>query len=204
MANNSDTERRRKSCISRTPTCAGRTLTAYLAFFLVLSLSPNNCLAESSIKLAEPSKRAYRCGNAYTDSEEEAKAHGCKLVSADPSVLEQLNAHGRYREIAANQNLKIFVDTSKTVKEGLLLKSWSVLSYNRPQAISSSDSYQSVQSLEYYDCNARTSATKRQVYYKDKIAQGEVVGSIDLPFKFEQDPPGSMGELLIKRMCADN
>lgn len=175
-----------------------------LAWWVALAqtLGMQNLSAEVSIKLREPSKTAFRCGNAYTDNEEEAKAHGCKLVSADPSVLEQLNAQGRYREVAANQNLKIFVDISKTVKEGFLLKSWSVLSYNRPQAMSSGDTYQSVQSLEYYDCNARTSATKRQVYYKDKIAQGEVVGSIDLPFKFEQDPPGSMGELVLRTVCA--
>lgn len=182
-----------------TAQCAFRQPCLLIGMFLILAIP---CAAvEPSIKLAEPSKLAYRCGNAYTDNEEDAKARGCKLVSADPSVLEQLGAYGRYREIAANKNLKIFIDQSKAVKEGLLLKSWSILSYNKPQAMSGNDTYQSVQSLEYYDCTTRNSGTKRQVYYKDKIAQGEVVGSIDLTLKLAQDPPMSMGELVIQHLC---
>jgi hypothetical protein len=156
---------------------------------VVVIFAAQRANAEASIKLAEPSKTAYRCGNTYTDNEEEAKVRGCKLVSADPSVQDQLTTYGHYREIAGNKSLKIFVDKSKVVKEGLLLKSWSVLSYNKPQPLPNSGSHQSVQSLEYYDCDARASATKRQVYYKDKIAHGVVMGSIDLGLKLEQAPP---------------
>ena len=184
--------------------CHGRKRMSFWALLLAglpLTCAVQQAKADTAIKLPEPSKLAYRCGNAFTDNEEEAKARGCKQVSADPTLLEQLSPYGRYREVAANNNLKIFIDKSKVVKEGKLLKSWSILSYNKPQPMSDSDRYQSVQSLEYYDCDSRTSATKRQVYYKDKITQGEVVGSIDLPFKFEQDPPLSMGELVIQHLC---
>ncbi|MBP8019491.1 MAG: hypothetical protein KAY82_05590 [Hylemonella sp.] len=178
----------------------GREVSRLLAL-VALAVGTTHALAETSIKLAEPSKLAYRCGNAFTDNEEEARARGCKLVSADPSIQEQLSPYGRYREVAANHNLRIFVDKSKAVKEGKLLKAWTILSYHRPQPMASQEVYQSVQSFEYYDCDARTSATKRQVYYKDRIAQGEVIGSLDLTFKFEQDPPGSMGALVMQSVC---
>ncbi|MBK7655561.1 MAG: hypothetical protein IPJ18_11100 [Betaproteobacteria bacterium] len=199
MANDLVTSRLCVSLITWAASAIWAPQLAGLGLGLIVGTAP----AEPLIKLAEPSKLAYRCGNTYTDSEEEARSRGCKLVSADPSVLEQLNVTGRYREIAANSNLKIFIDKSKTGRDGKLLKSWSVLSYHKPQPMSGSDTFQSVQSLEYYDCANHTSATKRQVYYKDKITQGEVVGSVDLAFKFEQDPPGSMGELVMQYLCAN-
>lgn len=150
----------------------------------------------SNIALAQ--ERIYKCENEFTNSVPNAEMLGCKLMEAGKPDLRQ------WRMIQSVEKVDVYVDRKPAIKDGMMLKSWSLWVYKDGRTTRQGESYLSAKQLNIFNCRSRTSATRQSVSYPDIAGRGTPVNSFSLSdgdIQFEDSIPNSLGEALVDAAC---
>ena len=121
-----------------------------------------------------------------------------------PILLLALSAHGQaWVSVGESKAGEMFLDITSIKEQGRYRKAWVRFSYAVPQA-SAYGAKSSFKSLEYFDCKAGASAVKQELAFGDQGGYGELLARTtytDAEMTFEDPVPGSVGKLVLDRVC---
>lgn len=163
-----------------------------LSWFVAGALAPPSLwAAPASVEGPPPASRCI----AFEARESDDKA--CRRSPGDK--------RGGWRLVAINPNMKVFLSPDTVRTDRGLKAAWLLWSHEQEQKIHSGPAYQSFKELALFDCKARASASKQQIYYRDESGAGEVVhrkavGEGEL--EYLEYAPGSVGAAVIGAACA--
>lgn len=106
-----------------------------------------------------------------------------------------------WQEVGKTPAMTTYADVDSARAENGYQLIWTLTAYDKVQSVEGKQ-FQSVKMLHYIDCGKQEIATKASVLYPS--ADGHGVPVINHDFKrltFKPEPPGSIGDLLIKRQC---
>jgi hypothetical protein len=115
-------------------------------------------------------------------------------------------APDRWVEVAAGDNVTVFLDTQSIRRTGSKVKVWLRWVHEKPREVKGSfpvKTFLSSKSLEVYNCAERTAATLQSIKYAE-AGGGEVVESLtgsDTPNQYSELAPETIGEGVLEFVC---
>ena len=94
-----------------------------------------------------------------------------------------------------------YVDLSKTIRNGSLVKIWTAVDYNEPRKMLEKN-FRSIVFQEEYDCDNELRRTLFVVAYAGQMAEGTAVLSDPQVTNWQPTPPGSSGEMFLRIACS--
>lgn len=175
-----------------------------LGFLVVATFS---CVATAQI---------YRCssnegGSEYVNNANDAQRRGCLLLKGkeasvtDPVVdLSSVTVSAEWRLVGKTDTQSVFIRRGPMMREGNFLKSWTLWVFQGQRLLRDGVAYNSLKSLDLYDCKNNTFAIRQSVYYLNVAGEGNPVRSITYNAQestFEDYVPGTIGEKVFETVC---
>jgi len=110
------------------------------------------------------------------------------------------NAWAHWTRIASHDEADVYADRTGIVKQGALVKMWSLFNYRTPQH-RGQIAFLSHMTQEQYDCDKQRARTLYFSMYSDSMGEGQRVYSRSEPSDWDPLPSGSIIEKLWKIAC---
>ena len=129
------------------------------------------------------------------------KAALCLVLAGTSSTA---FAEADWRLVGGNlDDSLVYLDRSRLVKQGDLVRAWTVQNYKRTQTLPNGTDWQSMLSQDEYDCKSWTTRGLSVFLYSEHYGKGTVAGMAqDAEPTAKQWPPDSAADRTLVVICA--
>lgn len=102
--------------------------------------------------------------------------------------------------VAENDQIRVFASRATLVRQGSLVKMWSLLDYDTPQK-GEQGMFRSAQTQDEYDCAARRSRLLLVTRHEGRMGEGKVLHTDRTVGAWEDIPADGLLPILFKFAC---